>query len=262
MPIRLDDRDARFEQQFQALLSAKREVSEEVDRVVADIIADVREQGDAAVLACTSRFDQLELTADTLRVSEAEIDDGARVLPARAAGRARNRARPHRGLSRPAKAGGRLVQRRARCRERLALERDRGCRPLRSRRHGELSLLRADECGAGQGGGRAARGDGGADAAGRNQPAGARRRPAGRCRRGLPDRRSPGRRRAGLRHGQYRARRQDRRPRKRLCRRRQAPGLRPGRHRHDRRPLRGAGHRRQHRQPGLDRSRSAGPGRA
>ena len=44
MPIRLDDRDARFEQQFQALLSAKREVSEEVDRVVADIIADVRER--------------------------------------------------------------------------------------------------------------------------------------------------------------------------------------------------------------------------
>lgn len=81
MPIRLDDRDARFEQQFQALLSAKREVSEEVDRVVADIIADVREQGDAAVLACTSRFDHLELTADTLRVSEAEIDDALASCP-------------------------------------------------------------------------------------------------------------------------------------------------------------------------------------
>ena len=41
-----------------------------------------------------------------------------------------------------------------------------------------------------------------------------------------------------------RAGRQDRRPRQRLCRRRQAPGLRHGRHRHDRRPVRGAGDRR------------------
>jgi len=34
-----------------ALLSAKREVSEEVDLIAADIIADVREKGDAAVSA-------------------------------------------------------------------------------------------------------------------------------------------------------------------------------------------------------------------
>jgi histidinol dehydrogenase len=81
MPTRLDDRDARFEQQFQALLSAKREVSEEVDRVVAAIIADVREQGDAAVIACTSRFDALDLAADGLRVSEAEIDDAVAACP-------------------------------------------------------------------------------------------------------------------------------------------------------------------------------------
>ena len=81
MPTRLDDRDARFEQQFQALLSAKREVSEEVDRVVAAIISDVREQGDAAVIACTSRFDALDLAADGLRVSEAEIDDAVAACP-------------------------------------------------------------------------------------------------------------------------------------------------------------------------------------
>ena len=50
MPIRLDDRDARFAEDFMALLSAKREVSEEVDRIAADIIADVREKGDAALI--------------------------------------------------------------------------------------------------------------------------------------------------------------------------------------------------------------------
>jgi histidinol dehydrogenase len=74
MPIRLDDRDARFEQEFRDLLGAKREVSEEVDAVAADIIAQVRRDGDAAVIACTSRFDGLDLTPETLRVSEGEID--------------------------------------------------------------------------------------------------------------------------------------------------------------------------------------------
>ena len=74
MPIRLDDRDARFAEGFAALLSAKREVSEEVDRIAADIIADVRANGDAALIDYTSRFDALDLTPETLRVSEAEID--------------------------------------------------------------------------------------------------------------------------------------------------------------------------------------------
>lgn len=49
MPIRLDDSDASFEAAFKDLLGAKREASEEVDRVVADIIADVRQRGDTAV---------------------------------------------------------------------------------------------------------------------------------------------------------------------------------------------------------------------
>ena len=74
MPIRLDDSSAAFELAFRDLLSAKREVSEEVDRVVADIIAEVRARGDAALIAYTTRFDHLDLTADTLRVSADEID--------------------------------------------------------------------------------------------------------------------------------------------------------------------------------------------
>ncbi len=74
MPIRLDDSTADFESAFRDLLSAKREVSEEVDRVVADIIAAVRERGDAAVIDYTRRFDELGLTEATLRVPAAEID--------------------------------------------------------------------------------------------------------------------------------------------------------------------------------------------
>lgn len=74
MPIRLDDSTADFEGAFRDLLAAKREVSEEVDRVVADIIAEVRERGDDAVIDYTQRFDDLALTAGTLRVPAAEID--------------------------------------------------------------------------------------------------------------------------------------------------------------------------------------------
>ena len=55
---------------------------------------------------------------------------------------------------------------------------------------------------------------------------------------------------------------QDRRTRQCLCGGGQASGVRPGRHRHDRRPVRGADPRRQDRQSRLDRRRLAGAGRA
>ncbi|WP_332691761.1 histidinol dehydrogenase [Bosea sp. (in: a-proteobacteria)] len=74
MPIRLDARDAGFEQAFSALLATKREVSEDVDQVAASIIAEVRARGDEALLGYTSRFDGLDLTPATLRVTDAEID--------------------------------------------------------------------------------------------------------------------------------------------------------------------------------------------
>jgi histidinol dehydrogenase len=73
MPIRLNSRDASFEADFAALLTMKREVSEEVDAVVAGIIADVRARGDAALIELTRRFDHLTLTPQTLRVSDDEI---------------------------------------------------------------------------------------------------------------------------------------------------------------------------------------------
>ncbi len=74
MPVFLDTRDAGFETDFQVLLSAKREDSPDVDHVVAEIIADVRARGDAAVLELTAKFDRMELSADKLAVSAAEVD--------------------------------------------------------------------------------------------------------------------------------------------------------------------------------------------
>ncbi|WP_425074044.1 histidinol dehydrogenase [Sagittula sp. S175] len=82
MPVFLDTASADFEPHFRALLTAKREDSPDVDHVVAGIISDVREKGDAAVLALTAKFDRLALTPDTMRFSEAEIDAECARVPA------------------------------------------------------------------------------------------------------------------------------------------------------------------------------------
>ena len=73
-PQRLDARAADFEDRFRALLALKREVSVDVDAVVAAIIADVVARGDAAVLDYTKRFDRLDISAAQMRVSNDEID--------------------------------------------------------------------------------------------------------------------------------------------------------------------------------------------
>ncbi|MEJ2002059.1 MAG: histidinol dehydrogenase, partial [Maritimibacter sp.] len=74
MPQFLNTADADFEARFTALLGMKREDSPDVDDIVAGIIADVRHRGDAAVLELTAKFDRLELTAESMRFSEAEIE--------------------------------------------------------------------------------------------------------------------------------------------------------------------------------------------
>jgi histidinol dehydrogenase len=82
MPVRLDTRQPDFAAQFDILLGSKREASVEVGAVVAGIIADVRARGDAALIDYTERFDRQKLTAETLRFSDAEIEDyAARATP-------------------------------------------------------------------------------------------------------------------------------------------------------------------------------------
>ena len=75
MPVLLNAQDPQFEDQFQTLLGAKREDSPDVDHIVAGIIQDVRDRGDAAVLELTHKFDRLALTADGLRFSDQGITD-------------------------------------------------------------------------------------------------------------------------------------------------------------------------------------------
>jgi len=74
MTLRLDSAAPGFSDAFDALLGMKRETTQEVDDAVRAIIADVRRRGDEALIALTARYDRLQLTPATLRVTPAEID--------------------------------------------------------------------------------------------------------------------------------------------------------------------------------------------
>ena len=82
MPQFLDSTAPDFEARFAALLSAKREDAPDVDAAVAEIIAEVRARGDAALIDYTARFDRLDLSAGTLRVDAAEIEAATAAVPA------------------------------------------------------------------------------------------------------------------------------------------------------------------------------------
>jgi len=72
-PLELSSSAPDFNEAFTRLISAKRENDVDVNAAVAAILADVRARGDEAVLDYTARFDRLSLTADSLRISAAEI---------------------------------------------------------------------------------------------------------------------------------------------------------------------------------------------
>lgn len=74
MVLRLDSRAGDFEARFAGFLAAKREVSEDVDAVVRDIIARVRAEGDVALIDLSLKFDRADLAATGIRVSADEID--------------------------------------------------------------------------------------------------------------------------------------------------------------------------------------------
>ncbi len=65
--------DADFEALFGALLTMKRESAADVNAAVAEIIANVFEHGDRALIDFTSEFDRHDLTPETLRFSQEEI---------------------------------------------------------------------------------------------------------------------------------------------------------------------------------------------
>ncbi len=78
---RLDTADPGFEPAFMALLAEGRETTGAVGGVVAEIVAAVRERGDAALCEYTTRLDRLPMSADRLRLSAAEIDAAVAEVP-------------------------------------------------------------------------------------------------------------------------------------------------------------------------------------
>jgi histidinol dehydrogenase len=71
--IRLDTRNGGFEAAFAALLEQARDTTARVDQAVAAIVADVRAEGNVALLRYTQRFDELSLTTDRLRIAADEV---------------------------------------------------------------------------------------------------------------------------------------------------------------------------------------------
>src|SRR6516165_8140157 len=84
MPARLTTRDSGFETAFRQLLGTKRKSAADVDASVAAIIEDVALRGDAALIDYTRRFDGVDLAASDLRLTRAEITEGAAGAPSEA----------------------------------------------------------------------------------------------------------------------------------------------------------------------------------
>jgi histidinol dehydrogenase len=80
MARRLNASDKSFAADFEALLFAKREEEEDVAQVVRGIIADIRKRGDAALVELTNRFDRAGVTAQTLKLTAAEIDEALKTV--------------------------------------------------------------------------------------------------------------------------------------------------------------------------------------
>ncbi len=79
---RLQTTDAGFPDAFRTLVADGRDTTARVDAPVAAIIADLRARGDDALIDYTARFDRLDLTPATLRVTPDEIDAAAAAVPA------------------------------------------------------------------------------------------------------------------------------------------------------------------------------------
>jgi histidinol dehydrogenase len=82
-PARLSTASATFEADFRARLHWSAETDAQVEQRVEQILADVRERGDAAVLEYSKRFDGLEATTvASLELTQAELKSAFDALPA------------------------------------------------------------------------------------------------------------------------------------------------------------------------------------
>jgi len=73
MPKRLRTAEAGFENAFSAFLAEKRETSADIEAAVAQILADVKARGDAALIEFSRKFDHVDLEKAGLRVTKEEM---------------------------------------------------------------------------------------------------------------------------------------------------------------------------------------------
>ncbi|WP_397407593.1 histidinol dehydrogenase [Polaromonas sp.] len=82
-PVRLSTADASFEAQFTARLHWSADTDAAIEQRVANILADVQQRGDAAVLEYTARFDGLSATSmHALELTQAELKAAFDTIPA------------------------------------------------------------------------------------------------------------------------------------------------------------------------------------
>lgn len=79
---RLDSRDTDFASQLSRLLAFEAEQDESIDRAAADILADVRRRGNAALIDYTNRFDRMTAASiDDLEIPRADWHAALAALP-------------------------------------------------------------------------------------------------------------------------------------------------------------------------------------
>lgn len=78
----LSTTDAGFAAAFEALLAEARATTEDVSGQVSAIIADVRTNGDEALIRYTQRFDRFDATIDSLRITAEQIQRATAAIPA------------------------------------------------------------------------------------------------------------------------------------------------------------------------------------
>jgi len=81
MARKLNQSDPHFEAAFTLLLDDKRETAQDVNDIVAGIIADVRRRGDDALIDYTGRFDRHPLERSKIHIGADEIDRAMSVCP-------------------------------------------------------------------------------------------------------------------------------------------------------------------------------------
>ena len=80
---RLSSLDASFNDQLKQLLAFETVQDDEIDLVVANILRDVKQRGDEAVLQYTQRFDRLKVNSlSELELSQTELQSALDSLPA------------------------------------------------------------------------------------------------------------------------------------------------------------------------------------